>query len=103
MLQPAGPRVLIKPDPVETEVRGIIVSLGSRLEKAAQQTGTIVAIGSTAWTYPGGSDPAWAHVGDRVVYSKFGGRTIVDPLNPNEDYIVLNDEDVLALVLKDEE
>lgn len=109
MLKPAGPRVLIKPDPIIEEEKtesGIVIGLGSydkRLKEAAQQTGVVVAVGDQAWTYANGNaDVAWADVGDRVVYSKFGGRVIVDPTDKEAQYIILNDEDILAVIKEQE-
>jgi co-chaperonin GroES (HSP10) len=42
---------------------------------------------------------SWADVGDYVLFAKYAGRNINDPFTPDEeDLIVLNDEDVLAVI-----
>ena len=100
-LVPAGFRVLVLPDQLEEMSKGgiILARLEERLHRQAQQTGVVVAIGPTAWKGFDEGEP-WAKEGDRVVYSKFGGRTVVDPDEPETEYILLNDEDILATLEK---
>lgn len=101
MITPAGYRVLVKADSVEevTEA-GIIVYSNERdllLEKAAQTFGTLVAVGESAWH---DQPSAWAKVGDRVSYSKHGGKFIKDP-ETGEEFVILNDDDITSIIVGD--
>lgn len=99
-----GYRVLIKPDPVETESKGgIILAIDEDRHRVAQEFGTIVDVGPQAFKNPkqGMDGTPWAVVGDRVVYSKYGGKLIKDPDTDDEKemwYISLNDEDIIAKI-----
>lgn len=94
MIDPVGHRVLVKPFEVETVTEsGIQIVLNEDREFAAQEYGTIVAVGPTAWKDFGGEP--WANVGDKVIYSKYGGKIVKMPNDPTK-YVILNDEDVLA-------
>jgi co-chaperonin GroES (HSP10) len=100
-MKPVGYRILVKPNQVdETSEGGIILVQDKKLEKAGQMTGTLVAIGNMAWTQYGDPTP-WANVGDRVLYSRYAGSFIEDPISKVE-YKLLNDED-LAMVFPPEE
>jgi co-chaperonin GroES (HSP10) len=102
-----GHRVLLEPVfPEETTQSGIIIATASMYEreKAATDTGRVVAIGPTAWnafdkyTPDGMRNPSWepwCAVGDLVVFAKYGGKFLtVDGV----EYIVINDEDVQCVV-----
>ena len=53
MIKPAGHRVLLKADPIETVSEGGIVVISStmeeKLERAAQTNGTLIQVGNEAW------------------------------------------------------
>ena len=89
-----GYRLLVKPDIVDeikTEA-GIVIATDRKLEQAAVQRGILHSVGSRCWE---GHEP-YAAVGDYVIYSKYAGKIIEDP-EDNEQYIILNDEDILAV------
>lgn len=94
-LTPTGYRVLIKPDPLEEKSEGgiLIVHQDERLARAGTQTGTLVAVGKTAWA---DSPEPWCSVGDHVIYAKYAGKIVTDP-DTAEEYMIVNDEDVLAI------
>jgi len=107
MLVPAGHRVLVKPDDIKDTDEDYIKAKSfnfeivqdkqtQRAEKASQIQGTLVAIGMNAWKAFDGGEP-WAKVGDRVAYSKYGGKFIIDPAT-KEEYVLLNDEDITCLI-----
>ena len=53
-----------------------------------------------AWKAFDRADPhwkPWANVGDTVIYTKYGGKFVTDP-DTKERYVVLNDEDVTAVI-----
>lgn len=92
---PAGHRVLVKPLPLERQSKGGILLTHDERKEKAQIRGTVVAIGPTAWhAFDDGS--AWAKVGDEVWYAQYGGYLIRDPVT-DEEYRLLNDEDVCAV------
>jgi len=60
MLEPLGNRVIIFPDPVETETKsGIIVVLNEREERASCSSGTIVGVGPSCWVDPALGGETW--------------------------------------------
>lgn len=96
-IEPAGHRVIVKPDPLEeTSKGGIVIAHGadkSRKEKAVH-IGTVVSIGKTAWKAFDDGEP-WAEVGDRVQFAKYGG---YDFEHDGEKLRLLNDEDITAIL-----
>lgn len=104
-LQVLGYRVMIKPDPIEkTTESGIVIETDERLEKAAQNTGTVVSIGPKAYQGLVDDEP-WVEVGDHVLYAKYASTRIVDPstrdiIGEGEEYVIVNDDDVLCRLEK---
>jgi co-chaperonin GroES (HSP10) len=115
MIIPKGHRVLIKPDEVESQTAtGIILVQDERLAKGGNQFGTIVSVGKQAWKAFREVDEngkevngrPWAEVGDRVIFAKYAGKFVYDPTTgtsdkDREEYLIINDEDIVA-VIKDE-
>lgn len=97
MIKVCGHYVLVKPDPVQREsAGGIIMNTESEAKKEsrARVIGTIVQIGEYAWS----DDPKpWVNLGDKTMYSKYGGTYIEDP-ETKEEYVVLNDIDIVAVI-----
>jgi len=98
MITPSGHRVLVTPDKVEEKTaHGII--LPSSTKEAREQTqifGTVVSIGATAFKDFSEGEP-WCEVGDRVAFAKYGGFIIKDP-HTEEEFRLLNDEDICAVI-----
>lgn len=105
MIIPTGYRILVKPDDIEKVTKsGIVLVTDEKLERVAQHVGTIVSVGRQAWKafskkYDG---QPWASVGDRIIYSKYAGKFVKDP-ETNEQFVILNDEDVVAIVTGEED
>jgi len=105
-IKPTGFRVLIKPIIEEDEHFTLPDGSKSRIkqvdnsttdERAARtQQGYVIAKGPTAWVGFEGDD--WAEVGDKVYYTKYGGKKLLDKAS-GQYYILVNDEDVSGLVL----
>lgn len=103
-IEMVGYRVLVRPDDVETvSSGGIVLALDEKMEKHGQVRGTVLGYGPLAWK---GTDlnengapcgEPWVNVGDHILYSKFGGKVVIDPTN-GEELLVMNDVDVLARV-----
>lgn len=103
IVQPLGHRILIRPQNVEdvdlvykaAKQAGIVgLDLTERREQGAVDRGHVVAIGETAFKDFGGIP--WCNVGDYVAYAKYAGKAIVNPDNPEDKYLVLNDEDIVV-------
>lgn len=101
---PCGHRVLVRPQKLEevddaykaAQRAGIILQeTHEKLQQAAIDKGTVVALGSTAFNDYGGE--AWCGVGDLVAYARYGGKLIKDT-KTQEDFLVLNDEDIIAII-----
>jgi len=97
-IKPCGYRLIVKPDVVDKmSDGGIALVMDERQEQAAQVYGDVTAIGPECWK---GDDP-WAKVGDRVCYVRHAGKYILDT-DTNEEFVVLNDEDILVITEKEE-
>ena len=100
MIKVCGHRVLVKPDPITTETSWGFQTISSdrerKLEQSAQIWGTVVQIGPTAYADPGLGGYPWCGIGDRVAYAKYGGKAILDE-DTGAEYILLNDEDIVAV------
>lgn len=103
-LVPCGHRVLIKPQKLEevddaykaAQRAGIILQeTHEKLQQAAIDKGLVISVGSTAFKDYGGE--AWCKEGDLVAYARYGGKLIKDP-KTQEDFLVLNDEDIIAII-----
>lgn len=107
MIVPCGHRVLVKAEKIEdidpmykrAQAAGIQLAdtEDKRREQAGLDKGTVVALGPTAFRDFGG-DP-WCSVGDFIVFAKYAGKGVTDG---EDQYIVLNDEDVVAIMRKDD-
>lgn len=102
---PSGHRVLVKQDTYEEvdEVFKSAKAAGIEIvkDKAVRyqdsvDKGVIVSIGPTAWKDFGGVN--WAEVGDTIVFAKNSGKKVEDPQDKGSHYVVLNDEDVVAVI-----
>lgn len=108
MIKPAGHRLVVKPfkqeevDPVlkKAQESGFlknfeIVNSNKAREDASVDKGVVLDIGPTAWKDFGGE--AWCKKGDVILFAKFAGKFTTDP-ETEEDVVILNDEDVVAVV-----
>ena len=86
-IRPIGERVLVKPVKVEEKTASGIILPGAG-DKERPNMAEIIAIGK-------GEKLEDIKVGEKVVYSKFSGTEIKDG---DEKYLVLNIEDILAIV-----
>lgn len=100
MIRPVGYCVLVKPDYEKEHDLGngqkLVIAQSSRQGIASVDTGTVVAIGPTAWqAYDDGQ--AWCAVGDRIGYARHGGRIIKDP-ETDVEYVLIADADVRVII-----
>lgn len=97
-------RILIKQDKLENankdyvKMRELGLVLAETEDRKRAQagvdTGTVVAIGSTAFRDFGTEPPIV--VGDRIAYARYSGKFVTDPAT-DEEFVALNDEDVICV------
>jgi chaperonin GroES len=93
-LEPLDDRIVVKPgEEEETTVSGIVIP---DTAKEKPQEGEVVAVGPGRFE-DGTRVPMDVKVGDRVLYSKYGGTEVKVG---GEEYLVLSARDVLAIVKK---
>ena len=91
-LVPLADRVIVKAIEQEEKTKGGIVLPDTAKEKP--QEGEVLAVGSGRLLDNGERVSLEVNVGDRVVYSKYGGTEIkLD----GEEYIILRESDILAV------
>ncbi|HEX2295098.1 MAG TPA: co-chaperone GroES [Actinomycetota bacterium] len=92
-IKPLEDRILVRPEEgQETTVSGIVIP---DTAKEKPQEGTVLAIGPGKRSDSGELIPMDVSVGDRVMYSKYGGTEIkVD----GDELLILSSRDVLAIV-----
>lgn len=112
-ITPSGHNILISPLEWEKEtawgfqLNPTDASTGAVMDRAGRQYGILVAIGPQAWVAhasaiakyaknPEALAP-WAALGDTVMYSRYSGKGVYDPMTGLEYYLI-HDEDVLAVL-----
>ena len=93
-LQPLEDRIVVKPsEGEETTSSGLVIP---DTAKEKPQEGSVIAVGPGRFE-DGARVPLDVKVGDKVIYSKYGGTEVkVD----GEDHLILSARDVLAIVDK---
>ncbi len=92
-LKPLGDRVLVKPIAVEERTKSGIVLPDTAKEKP--QRGKVLAVGQGRLLDNGQLVPLQVKEGDRVLYSKYSGTEVKIE---NEEYLVLSERDILAII-----
>jgi chaperonin GroES len=94
-LKPLGDRIVVKPaDEDEARTASGLVIPDTAKEKP--QVGEVIAAGPGNWNDDGDERvPLDVSVGDRVVYSKYGGTEFK---YEGEDLLIMSSRDVLAVV-----
>ena len=91
-LSPLADRVLVKPVQKEEMTKGGIYLPDTAKEKP--QEGEIIAVGPGKVNDEGKTIPLEVKVGDRVIYSKYGGSEIkIDDV----EMVILRESDILAI------
>lgn len=91
-LKPLGDRVVVKAIEAEEKTRGGIILPDTAKDKP--QEGEVVAVGPGRVLDNGSRVAPEVKVGDRVIYSKYGGTEIkVDDV----EYLVIRESDLLAV------
>ncbi|MEO4338713.1 co-chaperone GroES [Staphylococcus aureus] len=93
MLKPIGNRVIIEKKEQEQTTKSGIVLTDSAKEKSNE--GVIVAVGTGRLLNDGTRVTPEVKEGDRVVFQQYSGTEVK---RDNETYLVLNEEDILAVI-----
>lgn len=94
-IQPLADRVVIKPLEAVEKTKGGIVLPDTAKEKP--QEGKVVAVGKGKVLESGMIEPLEVKVGDIVLYGKYSGTEIT---KDGEEYLIVKNEDILAIVKK---
>jgi len=93
LLKPLADRIIVKPTSAEEMTKGGIVLPDTA--KTRPQEGEVIAVGPGQTTEKGIQVPVDVQVGDKVIYSKYGGIQIKIT---GEEYVILRQDDILAIV-----
>lgn len=92
-IRPVGDRVVVKPAAREEVTKSGIVIPDTAKEKP--QEGVVIAVGNGRLLDNGDRSPIDVAKGDRVLFAKYGGTEFkLD----GEEYLVLKENDILAIV-----
>ena len=93
-LKPLEDRIVVQPsEEEETTTSGIVIP---DTAKEKPQEGSVVAVGPGRFE-DGNRVPLDVSVGDKVIYSKYGGTEVKVE---GEEYLILSARDVLAVISK---
>jgi chaperonin GroES len=92
-IKPLEDRILVKPLEAEQTTKSGLVIPDTAKEKP--QEGEVLALGPGRVDDNGNRVPLDISVGDKVIYSKYGGTEVK---YDGEDYLILSARDVLAVV-----
>ena len=94
-IKPLEDKILVQANEAETTTASGLVIPDTAKEKP--QEGTVVAVGPGRIDDNGNRVPLDVAVGDKVIYSKYGGTEVKFG---GEDFLVLSARDVLAVVVR---
>ena len=92
-VKPLGERVFVKVSESEEKTAGGILLPDSAKEKP--QVGEIMAVGSGKRNDDGSHQEMEVKIGDKVLYSKYAG---TDIKLGNDEYVLLAEKDILAII-----
>ena len=94
-IKPLEDRIVVKPIEAEATTSFGLVIPDSAKEKP--QEGEVLAVGPGRIDDNGNRVPLDVAVGDKVIYSKYGGTEVK---YSGEEYLILSARDILAIVVK---
>jgi len=92
MIRPIGEKVVVKPESEEEKTSGGIILPDTAKQKP--QLGAVVAVGTGRLLDDGKRAAMTVKVGDRVVYSKYGGNEVTVE---GEEYLILDVDSIYAI------
>lgn len=94
-IKPLEDRIVVKPlDQEQTTASGLVIP---DTAKEKPQEGEVLAVGEGKYDDSGKRIPVDVSVGDKVLYSKYGGTEVK---YDNEELLILSSRDVLAIIQK---
>jgi len=93
-IRPLADRVVVKPQEKEEKTRGGIY-LPDTASKEKPQEGKVIAVGDGKLDDSGKRTPVAVKEGDQVLFAKYAG---TDIKVEDEDYLILAEKDILAIV-----
>lgn len=105
MIKPCGHRILVRQEKYEendevfkrARAAGLEIAKDSNVRyQESVDVGVIIDVGDTAWKDFGGAP--WATIGEKVYFAKHAGKKVDDPNDKDNHYVILNDEDVVAVI-----
>ncbi|WP_159791523.1 co-chaperone GroES [Puerhibacterium puerhi] len=93
-IKPLEDRIVVKAVEAETTTASGLVIPDTAKEKP--QEGEVLAVGEGRFDDKGARIPVDVKVGDKVIYSKYGGTEVK---YAGEEYLVLSARDILAVVV----
>jgi chaperonin GroES len=93
-IKPLEDRIVVKAVEAETTTASGLVIPDTAKEKP--QEGEVLAVGDGRFDDQGNRVPVDVKVGDKVIYSKYGGTEVK---YGGQDYLVLSSRDILAVVV----
>ncbi len=93
-IRPLADRVVVKPQEREERTKGGIY-LPDTASKEKPQEGVVMAVGEGRLDDSGKRIPVTVKAGDRVLFAKYAG---TDIKLDDEDYLILSEKDILAIV-----
>ena len=93
-IKPLGDRIVVQPLEAEEKTKGGIILPETAKEKP--QEGKIVAVGRGKVLDNGQIHALELKAGDRILYGKYSGSEI--KTKDGKDYLIMREEDVLAIV-----
>lgn len=92
-LKVVGARLIVKEVEASQKSRGGIILTPANQERT--YTGKVLVVGEGAYLENGAIRPMTVKVGDQVIFAKFSGTPIT---YKDEQYIILNERDVLLII-----
>ena len=94
-IRPLQDRIIVKRLEEETKTKGGIIIPDTAKEKPIE--GKIIAVGKGKVTEEGKVLPLDVKVGDKVLFSKYGG---TDVKIDGEEYLIMREDDILGVIEK---
>ena len=92
-IRPLHDRIIVKRTEEEEKTKGGIIIPDTAKEKPAE--GKVIAVGEGRIKKDGTKIPLEVKVGDRVLFSKFGGTEVkID----GEEHLMMREDDILAII-----
>jgi chaperonin GroES len=92
-LSPIGEKILVKRLEAEEKTKGGIVLPDTAKEKPKE--GKVIAVGEGRLGKDGKRSPFTVKKGDRILFTSYSGTEVT---LEGEEYLIMNEEDVLAIV-----